>query len=86
MFLNADGTRWKRERWAKEFRDARAVAGLPDAVLYCFRHTYISMAIKSGMDVFTIARMTGTSVAMIQKHYGHLDDSVVEKLNRVSVL
>ena len=86
MFQNPDEGRWTAPQWGKAFRETRAVAELPDAVMYCFRHTYISEAIKVGDDVFTIARMTGTSVEIIQKNYGHLDKSVVEKLNRVSVL
>ncbi|MDA9093525.1 site-specific integrase [Methylophilaceae bacterium] len=45
-----------------------------ERTLYSLRHFYISMAIRSGMDVYQLARMCGTSVKMIDDFYG--DDSV----------
>jgi hypothetical protein len=36
------------------------------------RHTFASVAIAAGIPTFEIARMTGTSVLMIEKTYGHL--------------
>jgi site-specific recombinase XerD len=59
---------------------------LLDAVLYCMRHTYISEAIAQGIDVYTVAELTGTSVAIIQSNYGAFTDNIVERLNRVSVI
>jgi hypothetical protein len=41
-------------------------------VLYAVRHTAISELIAGGMDTFIVARLAGTSTAMIDKHYGHL--------------
>ena len=38
--------------------------------LYSLRHTYATMAIMEDIDVFTIARNMGTSVAMIEQYYG----------------
>lgn len=68
------------------FREVRELAGLPDAVLYCMRHTYISEAIAQGIDVYTVATLTGTSVEIIQSNYGTLTDNIVERLNRVAIL
>jgi len=28
--------------------------------------------VTSGLDLLTVAKVSGTSVAMIEKHYGHL--------------
>ncbi|HWB12988.1 MAG TPA: hypothetical protein VG826_27430 [Pirellulales bacterium] len=42
------------------------------AVAYAFRHTYITDCLEKGIDPATVAALTGTSVAMIEKHYGHL--------------
>ncbi len=39
--------------------------------IYDFRHLWISDALMMGVDVMTVARMAGTSVAMIEKVYGH---------------
>lgn len=41
--------------------------------LYSLRHTYAHMSILNGsMDVYTLAQQMGTSVKMIEQHYGHL--------------
>lgn len=40
---------------------------------YSFRHFYISQQIRSGVDVFILARNCGTSPDMIDKHYGQVD-------------
>ena len=40
-----------------------------------------------GIDPMTVARIAGTSVNMIQRHYGHLmKDSVIEKLAKVKMM
>jgi integrase len=44
----------------------------PKVVFYSYRHTFITQAIERGVDVATVAELTGTSISMIQKHYGHL--------------
>ena len=44
--------------------------------LYSLRHTYAHMALlKERMDVYTLAKQMGTSVKMIEQHYGHLQPS-----------
>lgn len=67
---------------------ARSAAGLPDdVVLYNLRHAAISEMVVGGLDLLTVARIGGTSVAMIQRHYGHLvKDGVVSKLAKVKML
>lgn len=86
LLANAFGGRWTAAQWGKAFREARIAASLPDAVLYCFRHTFISEAIAHGVDVFTVAKLTGTSIAIIQSNYGALTDNIVERLDRVVVM
>jgi hypothetical protein len=36
------------------------------------RSTYASNSIAAGIDVFELARTMGTSIAMIERHYGTL--------------
>lgn len=49
-------------------RDAKAKRSL-----YSLRHTYAHLSILSeSMDVYTLAKQMGTSVKMIEQHYGHL--------------
>lgn len=86
LLATADGQRWTAPVWGRMFREVRELAGLPDAVLYCMRHTYISEAIAQGIDVYTVATLTGTSVEIIQSNYGTLTDNIVERLNRVAIL
>ena len=38
---------------------------------YCFRHTYATMRLSEGVDVYILAEQIGTSVKMIEQHYGH---------------
>jgi integrase len=41
--------------------------------LYSLRHTYAHFSIlNDAMDVYTLAEQMGTSVKMIEQHYGHL--------------
>jgi integrase len=40
--------------------------------LYSLRHTYATQALATGVDIHTVARQMGTSVAMLEKHYSKL--------------
>lgn len=45
--------------------------------LYSLRHTYAHLALlMERMDVYTLAKQMGTSVKMIEQHYGHLNPSM----------
>ena len=37
---------------------------------YCFRHTYATFRLTEGVDVYFLAKQMGTSVKMIEDHYG----------------
>jgi integrase len=39
---------------------------------YCFRHTYATFRLMEGVDVYSLANQMGTSVKMIEEHYGHI--------------
>ena len=49
-------------------RDDRGV----DRDAYSFRHYYATQCLLTGISVYTLAENMGTSVAMIEKHYGHV--------------
>ena len=36
------------------------------------RHTYATFALRAGVPVFAVSRFIGSSIAMIDRHYGHL--------------
>jgi hypothetical protein len=39
---------------------------------YDLRHTYATFALRAGISIFDLSRFMGASLAMIDKHYGHL--------------
>jgi integrase len=57
----------------KHWRPAQLKAGIePVRGLYDLRHTYATFALRAGVPVFAVSRFMGTSIAMIDRHYGHL--------------
>jgi hypothetical protein len=52
---------------------------------YTLRHTAIPNWLAAGLTVFEVSRHAGTSVPMIDEHYGHLaighEDAARAKLN-----
>lgn len=88
LVARADGSAWNKDAWKKVFGRAVTAAKLPDdVVLYSVRHTAISEMICSGIDSFIVARLAGTSTAMIDKHYGHLrHDRTRAKLDAAQML
>lgn len=73
-----DGGAWGRNDHLSYMRAAVARAGLgSDVTAYVLRHSYASSALLAGMNIQLLARNIGTSVAMIERHYGkYLDSSV----------
>jgi integrase len=47
-------------------------SGIPRST-YSFRHTYATFRLSEGMDAYFLAEQMGTSVAMIEDHYGHVN-------------
>lgn len=47
-------------------------SGIPRST-YCFRHTYATFRLSEGVDVYILAEQMGTSVKMIENHYGHVN-------------
>jgi len=40
---------------------------------YCFRHTYATLRLQEGANVYFFAEQMGTSVQMIKQNYGHVN-------------
>jgi integrase len=77
LLARADGTAWNKDSWKWPLKDAARNAGLPaDTTAYTLRHSVISDLVHGGLDLLTVAQISGTSVAMIEKHYGHLRSEV----------
>ena len=70
LFPRADGAMMTKDYWKDPIREAIARAELPqEAVLYCIRHSVIDDLRTKGVDLFTVAKIAGTSVRMIEKFY-----------------
>lgn len=70
----ADGQFWNKDSWKYPFKDAVIAAKLPAAATaYALRHSTITDLIAlHKLDTMTVAALSGTSLTMIEKHYGHL--------------
>ena len=74
LFPNARGGRIDfRAFGRRQWRPAQIAAGVePIRGLYDMRHTYATFALRAGVPVFAVSRFIGSSIAMIDRHYGHL--------------
>lgn len=73
LFTSADGKPWNKDTWKKPIKDGVLAAGLPaTASAYTLRHSTITDLVIDGLDLLTVAQVSGTSVKMIEQHYGHL--------------
>jgi integrase len=72
LFARANGKEWNRDNWKNPIKAAARAAELPnDATAYSLRHSTITDLCTSGLDLLTVARLSGTSQEMIDRHYGH---------------
>lgn len=95
LISNDEGLHWTDQQWCAGIETAITAAnetaknptqGIPaGASAYSFRHTRISELLQIyGVDPLTTAQQTGTSVAMIEKHYfKFISGSMRDKLNAV---
>lgn len=77
LFARRNGAAWNRFAWRDVIRDAVTVAGLPSqTTAYTLRHSTITDLVVGGLDLYTVAKVSGTSVRMIEKYYGKLQQDV----------
>lgn len=77
LFVRDDGLAWNKDLWKKPIKVATAAADLPtNTIAYALRHSAITDLVHDGLDLLSVAQISGTSVAMIEKHYGHLRSDV----------
>ena len=57
----------------RNWKPAQRAAGIePLRRVYDLRHTFATFALRAGISTFDLSRYMGTSLAMIDRHYGHL--------------
>lgn len=82
LLARENGKPWDKDAWKYPVRDAvtRACQESPEleiqtaTTIYAIRHSVITDLIQGGLDMMTVARMSGTSLLMIERHYGHLTE------------
>jgi len=70
-----DLEKFRHREWAPALR----AAGLPHRRIYDLRHTYATWSLAAGVDLFTLSRRMGASLAMIDATYGHLAPDADER-------
>jgi integrase len=69
----------------KAWENAKKKAGISGKVpLYALRHSFVTALLHSGIDIHTIASISGHSVATMLQHYAHA--STTAKQNAIAAL
>ena len=72
IVINRNGSQYDSRDIAQRFATVRRRAKVRENItIYSFRHLWISEMLMAGVDVLLVARMAGTSVAMVERVYGH---------------
>jgi integrase len=85
VFLNQDGQpinfhTWRAKFWYRVLRAKKIRERRP----YTMRHTFISLGLTVGVNPKWLADYCGTSLAMIEKHYGkYIRNDADEQLSRM---
>jgi integrase len=87
IFARAGSTPWIKDAWKHPIKDAVEAANLPrGAAAYTLRHSVITDLIRARLPILTVAQLSGTSVAMVEKRYGHLVlDDAEEALASIAI-
>ena len=87
LFMRSNGKAWDKETWNRPIMAASKAGKLPkDTTAYTLRHSVITDLVNANVPLLTIAQIAGTSVAMIELHYGHLvSNAAVEGLNELAL-
>ena len=71
---------WRSAAWYRALR----ATGIRERGTYATRHTFISAGLGNGVNIKWLAEYCGTSVAMIEKHYGkYIKGDIDEQFERL---
>jgi integrase len=85
VFKNIEGRPIDEDKWRKKYwYRALRPCNIRPRKFYATRHTFISDALSQGANIKWLAEYCGTSVAMIEKHYGrYIKSDAQEQLERI---
>lgn len=88
LHIKEDGSNWRKTHQQRPMSEAIIKAKLPkETTFYALRHTHISRALLAGVNAQVIAENCGTSVRMIEKHYGKfMQSDRCEMFNKVKIV
>jgi integrase len=88
IFTTPSGRPWKMNNVSYFWGLLREKAGVREQITpYSLRHLWATDAIESGVDLATIAKMMGSSVAVVERYYGHLrQDASQDALRKIAEL
>jgi integrase len=73
VFPNEDGGHLDLHNWRRrEWKPALEAACVEHGTIYTLRHNYATRSLAAGISLFELSRYMGTSIEMINRHYGHL--------------
>jgi integrase len=74
VFPSANGGYFDLHNFRNRYwKPAQLAAGItPLRRIYDLRHTFATFALRAGISTFELSRYMGTSMGMIDRHYGHL--------------
>jgi integrase len=86
LLLTITGRAWKKANQQVPFEAARRAARLGPISFHGLRHTYASKLVMKGVPLAVVAAQLGhTSIAMVEKHYGHLAPNYVADTVRAAL-
>jgi len=72
LFRNTRGRPWRLGTVAAQFQRFRKLGLIGKATVYSLRHRFATDFLLAGGSLAYLAQLQGNTVAMIEKHYGHL--------------
>ena len=73
MIRRDDGLAFNTSQQVRRMKDACEIARIENITFHGLRHTFASALILAGTPLIYVAKSLGhTSIAMVEKHYGHL--------------
>ena len=82
VFPSKSGQRMANDGHRQALRSCFERAGVRHLDFYRFRHTYCTRWLQNGGDPVFLAKLVGTSLAMIDKTYAHAQDGYVRSVQR----
>lgn len=72
IFRNSEGNAWSKDGLALAFRRLREQTGIDGLCAYSIRHSFITRLLERGVDVATVAAISGNSPRMVLDVYSHV--------------